>query len=62
MRLAATLAVPLAPKQIISSLAEELEADVTGLIDTLANRVGEQHLYRFAPQEFVTATTYKHFS
>jgi protein ImuB len=49
MRLAATLAEPLAPKQIISLLAEESEADVTGLIDTLANRVGEQRLYRFAP-------------
>jgi protein ImuB len=49
MRLAATLADPLAPKQMISSLAEEPEADVSGLIDTLANRVGEQRLYRFAP-------------
>jgi protein ImuB len=49
MSLAATLAEPLAPKQTISSLTEELEADVSGLIDTLANRVGEQRLYRFAP-------------
>jgi protein ImuB len=49
MRLAATLAEPLAPKQTISSLTEEPEADVSGLIDTLANRVGEQRLYRFAP-------------
>jgi protein ImuB len=49
MRLAATLAEPLAPKQMISSLAEEPEADVSSLIDTLANRIGEQHLYRFAP-------------
>jgi protein ImuB len=49
MRLAATLTEPLVPKQTISSLAEEPEADVSGLIDTLANRVGEQHLYRFAP-------------
>ena len=49
MRLAATLAEPLAPKQMISSLIEEPEADVASLIDTLANRVGEQHLYRFAP-------------
>ena len=48
MRLAATLAEPLAPKQMISSLTEEPEADVSGLIDTLANRVGEQRLYRFA--------------
>jgi protein ImuB len=49
MRLAATLAEPLAPKQTISALAEEPEADVSGLIDTLANRVGEQRLYRFSP-------------
>jgi len=49
MRLAATLAEPLAPKQTISSLTEEPEADVSSLIDTLANRVGEQRLYRFAP-------------
>jgi protein ImuB len=49
MRLAATLAEPLAPKQMISALAEEPEADVSGLIDTLANRVGEQRLYRFGP-------------
>jgi protein ImuB len=49
MRLAATLAEPLAPRQIISSLTEEPEADITGLIDTLANRVGEKRLYRFAP-------------
>ncbi|MGH6839129.1 MAG: DNA polymerase Y family protein, partial [Methylocella sp.] len=49
MRLTATLAEPLAQKQTISSLAEKPEADVTSLIDTLANRVGEQHLYRFAP-------------
>ena len=33
----------------ISSLVEEPEADVSDLIDILANRVGEQRLYRFAP-------------
>src|ERR1700730_3514391 len=49
MSLAATLAEPLAPKQTISSLTEEPEADVSDLIDTLANRVGKQRLYRFAP-------------
>jgi protein ImuB len=49
MSLAATLAEPLAPKQTISSLVEEPEADVSGLIDVLANRVGEKRLYRFAP-------------
>jgi protein ImuB len=49
MRLAASLAEPLSPKQMISALTEEPEADVSGLIDTLANRVGEERLYRFAP-------------
>ena len=52
MRLAATLAELLAPKQMspsLTSLTEEPEVDVSDLIDTLANRVGEQHLYRFAP-------------
>jgi protein ImuB len=49
MRLAATLAEPLAQKQTISPLTDEPEADVSGLIDTLTNRVGEQHLYRFTP-------------
>ncbi len=49
MRLAVPLAEPLAPKQMISSLTEEPESDVSHLIDTLANRVGEQRLYRFAP-------------
>jgi protein ImuB len=49
MRLAATLAEPLAPKQTVSSLMEEPEADVSSLIDTLANRIGERHLYRVAP-------------
>ncbi|HUZ90506.1 MAG TPA: DNA polymerase Y family protein [Methylocella sp.] len=49
MRLAATLAEPLAPKQMVSSLTEEPEADISHLIDTLANRIGEQRLYRCAP-------------
>jgi protein ImuB len=48
MRLAATLAEPLAPRQMISSLTEEPTADITGLIDTLTNRVGDNRLYRFA--------------
>jgi protein ImuB len=30
------------------SMTEEPEADVSGLIDTLANRVGERRIYRFA--------------
>ena len=45
MRLAVPLAEPLAPKQMISSLTEKSEVDVSHLIDTLANRVGEQRLY-----------------
>jgi protein ImuB len=48
MRLAATAAEPFATKQSISSLIEEPEADVSGLIDILSNRVGETRLYRFA--------------
>src|ERR1700749_263188 len=49
MRLAATEAEPFATKQTISSLVEEPEADVSGLIDILSNRVGETRLYRLAP-------------
>jgi protein ImuB len=49
MRLAATAAEPFETKQTISSLVDEPEADVSGLIDILSNRVGENRLYRFAP-------------
>jgi protein ImuB len=49
MRLAATLAEPLHQRQIISPLTEEPEADVSALIDLLANRVGEARVYRYAP-------------
>jgi protein ImuB len=49
MSLTATLAEPLASKQMISSLTDASEVDVTDLIDILTNRVGEQRLYRFAP-------------
>ncbi|MGO9233919.1 MAG: Y-family DNA polymerase [Methylocella sp.] len=48
MSLAASVAEPLEAKQAISSLTEEPEADVSVLIDTLANRVGERRIYRFA--------------
>jgi protein ImuB len=51
MRLAATIAEPMRPKQTVSSLIEQPQADVSDLIDTLANRVGEERLYRFAPVE-----------
>ena len=50
MRLAATAAEPLAAKQMISSLAAEPEADISDLLDTLANRLGDQKLYRFSPR------------
>nr|WP_047581540.1 DNA polymerase Y family protein [Methylobacterium sp. ZNC0032] len=49
MTLAATLAEPLERKQTVSSLVEETSADVSGLIDILANRVGERAVYRMAP-------------
>lgn len=49
MTLTASVAEPLAPKQAVTSLVEETEPDVSGLIDLLANRVGERNLYRLAP-------------
>lgn len=48
MRLAATAAEPFTTKQASSSLIDEPEADVSGLIDILANRVGERRVYRLA--------------
>ena len=49
MILAATIAEPLERRQSVSSLIEEQTPDVTGLIDTLMNRVGERAIYRLAP-------------
>jgi protein ImuB len=49
MTLTAAVAEPLAPTQAASSLVEDPEPDVSGLIDLLANRVGEKNLYRVAP-------------
>lgn len=49
MTLAATAAEPLERKQIVTSLVEESTADVSDLIDTLINRVGERAIYRLAP-------------
>ncbi|HHW34623.1 MAG TPA: DNA polymerase Y family protein, partial [Paracoccus solventivorans] len=49
MALAATLAEPLAPQQAASDLAGVPEPDLSGLIDTLANRVGAGAIYRLAP-------------
>jgi protein ImuB len=48
MRLAATAAEPFAAKQAISSLVDEPEADVSGLIDILSNRVGPEGRGRIA--------------
>ena len=47
MTLSATIAEPLAARQT-STLAPEAP-DLSGLIDILANRVGAQAIYRFAP-------------
>src|ERR1700722_19581932 len=49
MGVAAAAAEPFATRQAISALIDEPEADVSGLIDILSNRVGENRLYRFAP-------------
>lgn len=49
MTLAATLTEPLAARQAASNLIETAEPDLSGLIDTLANRVGAKAVYRFAP-------------
>lgn len=49
MSLAATLAEPLGNTQHVASLVDPTVPDVSGLIDTLANRVGERRLYRIAP-------------
>ena len=49
MTLAASVAEQLNPKQMVSSLVEEPQPDVSDLIDLLANRVGAQNLYRIIP-------------
>ena len=50
MRLCATLAEPFETKQVRTSLLDETaDMDVSSLIDILANRVGSEKLYRFAP-------------
>jgi protein ImuB len=51
MTLAATHAEPLNAKQQSSSLIDDTTPDVSDLIDLLANRVGEERLYRAAPSE-----------
>ncbi len=50
MSLCATLAEPFETRQVRTSLlSDQPEADISALIDILANRVGEKNLYRFAP-------------
>lgn len=51
MALSAPVAEPLAYRAVASSLTDGAEPDVSGLIDTLANRVGAQRLYRLAAVE-----------
>lgn len=51
MTLAAIMVEPLHGRQTVSSLAQEPEPDLSGLIDSLANRVGEDRLCRFVPVE-----------
>ena len=50
MSLRASLVEPFEQKQVRTSLlSEEPEADISALVDILANRVGGERLYRFAP-------------
>lgn len=49
LTLVASIAEPLVRKQTVSALIEEAIPDVSDLIDTLANRVGERAIYRAAP-------------
>ena len=51
MSLRVPLAEPFARRQFASLLTAESETDLSALIDTLANRIGEQNIYRFAPVE-----------
>ncbi len=49
MTLAATIAEPLPRRQTVNSLVEEAAPDVSDLVDTLVNRVGDRSVYRIAP-------------
>lgn len=49
LTLCATVAEPLEPRQMVTSPLETTEPDISDLIDTLANRVGERAIYRAAP-------------
>ena len=49
LRLRAVQAEPLDPAQLINSLVDGDDQDVSALIDLLSNRMGQGALYRFAP-------------
>jgi protein ImuB len=49
MTLAAPVAEPLVPRQSVSTLIEEGVPDLSDLVNTLTNRVGERAIYRLAP-------------
>ncbi|SNR68224.1 protein ImuB [Paracoccus sediminis] len=49
LSLTAVMTEPLEARQTASSLLEEPVADISGLVDVLANRVGARAVYRFAP-------------
>lgn len=49
LTLTASWAEPMDAKQAVSSLVEAASPDISGLIDLLANRVGEQKIYRVEP-------------
>jgi protein ImuB len=51
MTLTALIAEPLTYRAVSTSLTEAPTPDVSGLIDTLANRIGEECLYRMTPVE-----------
>ncbi|WP_090600381.1 Y-family DNA polymerase [Pelagibacterium luteolum] len=49
MCLRATIVEPLDQHRSVSSLLEDTEPDISDLIDTLVNRVGDRAIYRFSP-------------
>lgn len=49
MSLTATITEPLPERQSAHSLLEEAAPDISGLVDVLANCIGERAVYRFAP-------------
>lgn len=49
LSLTATLAEPLSQKQTLTAMVDDGAPDVSDLVDTLINRVGERCLYRAAP-------------